>query len=65
LPPWLARFWAGNPLVKIGDLLTSSTTPGCAMRAADPARAFGAVIGKALTPLDDGEGLVDMIISLQ
>jgi hypothetical protein len=35
------------------------------MRAADPALAFGAVIGKALTPLDEGTGLVDMIISLQ
>jgi hypothetical protein len=35
------------------------------MKASDPARAFGAVIGKALSKLDDGEGLVSMIISLQ
>jgi hypothetical protein len=51
--------------VRVGDLLTSSPTPGCAMRAADPALAFGTVIGKALTPLDEGTGLVEMIISLQ
>jgi hypothetical protein len=51
--------------VRVGDLLTSSPTPGCAMRAQDPAQAFGAVIGKALTPLDEGTGLVEMIISLQ
>ena len=51
--------------VRVGDLLTSSPTPGCAMPATDPSRAFGTVIGKALTPLDEGIGLVDMIISLQ
>ena len=59
------RVDAGHGAVRVGDLLTSSPTPGCAMRAADPALAFGAVIGKALTPLDEGTGLVEMIISLQ
>lgn len=34
--------------VEIGDLLTTSPTPGHAMNAQDPSRAFGAVIGKAL-----------------
>ena len=51
--------------IEIGDLLTTSPRTGCAMKAADPARAFGAVIGKAMSPLDDGEGLVTMLISLQ
>jgi hypothetical protein len=32
----------------LGDLLTTSATPGHAMRTTDRARAFGAVIGKAL-----------------
>ena len=36
--------------VAVGDLLTSSATPGHAMKAANPRRAFGAVIGKALAP---------------
>ena len=34
------------------------------MRVADAPRAFGAVIGKALTPLREGTGLVEMVIGL-
>jgi hypothetical protein len=41
--------------VEIGDMLTTSPTPGHAMRATDPARAFGAVIGKALGSLQSRE----------
>jgi hypothetical protein len=51
--------------IEAGDLLTSSPTAGCAMRAEDPLRASGATIGKALTPLHEGRGLVEMVISLQ
>lgn len=51
--------------IAIGDLLTTSTTPGCAMRVADPARSFGAVIGKALTPLPEGIGFVEVLMTLQ
>jgi hypothetical protein len=50
--------------VEIGDLLTTSDTPGHAMKAADPGRAFGAVIGKALRPLAEGQGLVPILIAL-
>jgi hypothetical protein len=46
-----------------GDLLTSSSTPGMAMRAADPRP--GAVIGKALAPLESGEGTVNMLVMLR
>ncbi len=35
------------------------------MKASDRSRAFGAVIGKALTPIREGVGLVDMLITLQ
>jgi hypothetical protein len=35
------------------------------MRAADPARAFGAVIGKAMAAHPHGEGLIPMVIALQ
>jgi hypothetical protein len=41
--------------VETGDLLTTSPTPGCAMKAVDPQKAFGAVIGKALKPLADSD----------
>ena len=37
----------GQP-VEVGDMLTTSLTPGHAMKADDPTRAFGSVIGKAL-----------------
>ena len=36
--------------IEVGDLLTTSPTPGHAMKAADPLKAFGSVIGKALRP---------------
>ncbi|WP_344117767.1 hypothetical protein [Streptomyces blastmyceticus] len=45
-----------------GDLLTTSPTEGCAMRVADRPRAVGAVIGKALSPLTGGIGLVRMLV---
>ena len=41
--------------VEIGDLLTTSPTPGHAMKATDQVKAFGAVIGKALRPLGAGQ----------
>ncbi len=48
-----------------GDLLTTSGKPGYAMKANDPARTQGAVIGKAMTALENGEGLVLVLVSLQ
>jgi hypothetical protein len=51
--------------IKVGDLLTTSPTPGHAMKATDRDRAFGAVIGKALQPLMSGQGLVAILVALQ
>lgn len=51
--------------VAVGDLLTTAATPGHAMKAADPHRAFGAVIGKALAPLSSGRGLIPILVALQ
>ena len=53
-----------NP-ISVGDLLTTSGTRGHAMRATDPLRAFGAVIGKALAPLKEGTALVPILVALQ
>ena len=50
--------------VSVGDLLTTSPTPGHAMKATDPLQAFGAVIGKALRPLTEGQGLIPILIAL-
>jgi hypothetical protein len=51
--------------IEVGDLLTTSATPGHAMKTIDPLKAFGAVIGKALRPLADGQGLIPILIALQ
>lgn len=51
--------------IEVGDLLTTSPTSGHAMRAGDPLKAFGAVIGKALRPLTSGRGLIPILIALQ
>ena len=51
--------------IEVGDLLTTSPTPGHAMAAHDPGKAFGAVIGKALKPLPSGRGLIPILVSLQ
>jgi hypothetical protein len=47
-----------NGPINIGDLLTSSSQPGYAMRATDDQRSFGAIVGKAMEPFtgtDDGQ----------
>jgi hypothetical protein len=50
--------------IRPGDLLTTSATPGHARRATDRARAFGAVLGKALSGLDRGQGVVPVLVTL-
>ncbi len=56
-----ASFGAIEP----GDLLTTSSTTGHAMKVADHSRAAGAILGKAMTPLKSGRGLVLVLVSLQ
>ena len=51
--------------VEIGDLLTTSATPGHAMKASDPQKTSGAVLGKALGRLRRGRGLVPILVTLQ
>jgi hypothetical protein len=51
--------------ITVGDLLTTSSTPGHAAKASDHTRAQGAIIGKAMTPLAEGRGLVLVLVSLQ
>lgn len=51
--------------IKPGDLLTTSDTPGHCMKVTDHVRAQGAVIGKAMTALPAGKGMVLVLVSLQ
>lgn len=54
-----------NGPIHVGDLLVSSSTPGCAMRCGDPAKAVGTVIGKAMEPLEQGEGTITVQVMLR
>lgn len=57
---------ASGGAITPGDLLTTSATPGHAMRVEDHDAARGAIIGKAMTSLSKGEqGLVLVLVSLQ
>ena len=58
--------WAdtSNGPIRPGDLLTTSGTPGHAMKVTDYARAEGAAIGKAMSSLDEGQGPVLVLVSL-
>ncbi len=55
---------AGGAVIA-GDLLTTSPTPGHAMKASDQSRTSGAVLGKAMSPLKSGKGKVLVLVSLQ
>ncbi len=48
--------------VRIGDLLTTSATSGHAMRVDDASRVAGSLVGRALTALDAGQGLVKVLV---
>ncbi len=64
------RVWvrcdAGREAIQLGDLLTTSDKPGHAMKASDRERSHGAVLGKAMTALKQGEtALVLVLVNLQ
>ena len=56
---------ASEAPIKPGDLLTTSATPGHAMKVMDHAQAQGAIIGKAMSSLEKGKGMVLVLVSLQ
>jgi hypothetical protein len=56
---------AENGPIHRGDLLVSSSTIGYAMKGTDRNRLTGAVIGKALGNLEDGKGVVEVVVTLQ
>ncbi len=51
--------------IRPGDLLTTSGHAGHAMKVADHARSQGAILGKAMSPLKEGSGLVLVLVTLQ
>jgi hypothetical protein len=54
-----------NGPVKPGDLLTTSIIPGNATKATSRRKGQGAILGKAMSSLEKGSGLVLVLVSLQ
>ena len=63
------RVWvygdATRKAIEPGDLLTTADIPGYAMAVTNYARAQGAIIGKAMTGLKHGKGLILVFVALQ
>jgi hypothetical protein len=51
--------------IAVGDLLVSSPIPGYAMKCPDKTQCIGAVIGKALEPLAEGVGVIEVQVMLR
>ena len=51
--------------IKPGDLLTTSNTPGHAMKVTEHGKAQGAILGKAMSGLKEGKGMVLVLVTLQ
>jgi len=56
---------ASNGPIVAGDLLTTSKVPGHAMKVTNHGKAQGAILGKAMTGLSSGRGLVLVLVTLQ
>lgn len=56
---------ASTSPIMVGDLLTTSTRPGHAMKADDPVGTPGAVIGKSLQCQLEGTGMIQILVALQ
>jgi hypothetical protein len=56
---------AENGAITVGDLLVASSQAGFAMKGTDRGRMLGAVVGKALEPLTAGNGIIQVLVTLQ
>ena len=56
---------AENGPVEVGDLLVTSSRTGYAMKGTDTSKMLGAVVGKAMEPLDSGTGVIEVLVTLQ
>jgi hypothetical protein len=54
-----------NGAINPGDLLTTSSTPGHAMRCEGFENCFGTTLGKALEGFDEDTGVIQMLVVLQ
>jgi hypothetical protein len=56
---------AMNGPIGAGDLLTTSSVPGYAMRCTNRVKCVGAIVGKALEPLAGGKGVIKVLVMLR
>jgi hypothetical protein len=56
---------AENGAIHPGDLLVTSSLPGHAMKGTDRSKMLGAVVGKALEPLEGETGVIQVLVTLQ
>lgn len=56
---------ASSAPIEPGDMLTTSDLPGHAMKVTDFGQATGAILGKAMTGLSEGQGLILTLVTLQ
>ncbi len=56
---------AENGTIRVGDLLTTSSTPGYAMRCRGGQRCVGAIVGKALERLKGSKGIIKVLVMLR
>ena len=56
---------AENGPIHRGDLLVTSSRAGYAMKGTDRTRMVGAVVGKALQPMENKEGTIQVLVTLQ
>jgi hypothetical protein len=56
---------AENGPIHAGDLLVTSSIAGYAMKGTDRPRMLGAVVGKAMQPMQSGKGVIEVLVTLQ
>ena len=54
-----------NGVIQVGDLLTTSSTAGYAMRCHDRLKCIGAIVGKAMEPLTGQKGIIKVLVMLR
>jgi hypothetical protein len=56
---------AENGRIEVGDLLVASSKPGFAMKGTNRRWMLGAVVGKAMEPLQANTGVIEVLVTLQ
>jgi len=51
--------------IQVGDMICSSSTPGYGMKADDPEKYHGSIIGKAMETHEEGNGQILILVNLQ